>query len=112
MHIKHFLTSLRKGADCRPHPLPAPPPLQELHEMNADDARKILEDFLNTCENCQKKNDVALENAMVRIEACAFLRGFLRPFSSQLPEHYSWCPYNDWIGTHGCLHDSKPSNGL
>lgn len=38
------------------------------------------------------------EAALVRIELCAFMRGFTNPFGTvAMNRHYSWCPSEKWL---------------
>lgn len=80
-------------------PLPRPdyPSIQGLDNQTA---RKALQDFFREWDEVARENEERFPRALRRVRWCAFLRGFLNPFSNALAlPHYSWCPFEHWMST-------------
>lgn len=98
MSIKRSLKSFRKNADIHRHNSPKIPSAATLKSLPPDEAKELFDNFEKSFYQYLDKEKESFENALPRISACAFLKGFLNPFNPRinLDNHYSWCPFEEW----------------
>lgn len=50
-------------------------------------------------ESVREENNRRFEKALKPIRRCAFWRGFTQWAKPDISQHYSWCPYDEWMGS-------------